>query len=126
MMFVVIGKESEGRVLIDHVRFENLLIPINHFIKASSAVDDVREFCRSCHLLFPFGRSHEPAAPCPGPDATKDRLFSFPTEGAIRDRSCRRKSRSFYPYWAGRARKHYEPVRGCNLYLSTKRRKSRA
>src|SRR6266404_2497899 len=51
MMFVVVGKESERRILIDHCRFEDSLVPVNHFLKASSALDDVCEFRRSCHCV---------------------------------------------------------------------------
>src|SRR5216684_7701174 len=59
MMFVVVGKESEHRILIDHFRFEDSLIPVNHLLKASCAIDDVRELRRLCHVLIPFWLGNE-------------------------------------------------------------------
>src|SRR6266550_5951676 len=59
MMFVIVGKKSERRILIDHFRFKDSLIPVNHLLKASCAIDDVRELRRFRHVLIPFWLSHE-------------------------------------------------------------------
>ena len=37
MMFVIVRKKSERRILIDHFRLEDALIPVNHLVKASCA-----------------------------------------------------------------------------------------
>ncbi len=59
MMFVIVGKKSERRILIDHFRFEDSLILVNHLLKASCALDDVCELRRFRYVLIPFWLSHE-------------------------------------------------------------------
>ena len=60
MMFIIVSKKSEDRVLVDHSRFKNSLIPANHFIKAPCAVDDVCKLRWSGHMLIPFAFNREP------------------------------------------------------------------
>src|SRR5687767_15738468 len=54
MVFVIVGKECERRILVLHLCLEDFLIPVEHFIVASGHVDHVGQFGRGqCFLLLP-------------------------------------------------------------------------
>lgn len=53
-MLVIVGEKGQRRVLIEHARLKDLLIPGPHLLEASGLIDHVCELCRFCYLIFSF------------------------------------------------------------------------